>query len=127
MFIMENFQELDKANLQTIAPGIRRFIFTLNQVQSIYFEIDPGVVIGQHSHANEQLGMLMKGKMRWRIRGREKVLQAPALYRIPSQEPHEVEILGEKPALILDIFSPIREDLLQAEPPPYMTGNSWKQ
>ena len=126
MFIMENFQELDKADLQTIAPGIRRFIFTLNQVQSIYFEIDPGVLIGQHSHVNEQMGMLIKGKMRWRIRGQERILQAPALYRIPSQEPHEVEILGEEPALILDIFSPIREDFLKTEPPSYMLQDSRK-
>jgi quercetin dioxygenase-like cupin family protein len=124
---MENFQELDKANLQTIAPGIRRFIFTLNQVMSIYFEIDPGVVIGQHSHPNEQMGMLLKGKMCWRIRGQQKILQAPALYRIPSQEPHEVEILGEEPALVLDIFSPIREDFLKAEPPSYMTHDSRKE
>ncbi len=124
---MENFQELDKANLQTIAPGIRRFIFTLNQVMSIYFEIDPGVVIGEHSHAQEQMGMLLKGKMRWRIQGQQRILQAPALYRIPSQEPHEVEILGGEPALILDIFSPIREDFLKAEPPSYLTHDSRKE
>jgi len=117
---MEMFQEIKKAKLETIAPGIRRFIFTLNNIMSIYFEIDPGVVVGQHAHPHEQLGMLLRGKMRWQIQGKERILQAPALYRIPSQEPHGAEIIGEEPALILDVFSPIREDFLKPEAPQYM-------
>ena len=117
---MEYFQELGNMTLDQIAPGIRRFIFTLNQVMSIYFEIDPGVLVGQHSHPHEQMGMLIKGKMKWRIQGKETILKAPALYRIPSQEPHEAQILGEEPAIVLDIFSPIREDFLKKDAPEYL-------
>lgn len=117
---MEYFQELGNMTLDQIAPGIRRFIFTLNKVMSIYFEIDPGVVVGQHSHPHEQMGMLIKGKMKWRMQGKETILQAPALYRIPSQEPHEAQILGEEPAIVLDIFSPIREDFLKKDAPEYL-------
>ncbi len=120
---MENFQEIDKTILKTIAPGIRRFIFSLDHVMSVYFEIDPGVVIRQHSHIHEQMGMILKGEMRMRIGGKERTLRAPALYRIPSQEPHEVEILGDEAALILDIFSPIREDFLKVGSPEYMVAD----
>jgi quercetin dioxygenase-like cupin family protein len=116
---MENFQELSPTALEQIAPGIRRVVFTLNQVMSVYFKIDPGVIIGQHSHPHEQMGILIEGKMKWRIRDQETVLQAPALYRIPSNEPHQVEILGDKVVTVLDIFSPIREDFLKKEPPGY--------
>jgi quercetin dioxygenase-like cupin family protein len=54
---------------------------------SIYFAIDPGVVVGKHSHPNEQMGLLIKGMMKWRIQGKETILKASALYWIPSQEP----------------------------------------
>lgn len=121
---MELVQEIENIILEQIAPGIRRFIFSLNQVMSIYFEIDPGVVVGQHSHPHEQMGMLIKGMMKWRIQGKETILKAPALYRIPSQEPHEAEILGDEPAFVLDIFSPIREDFLKKDPPGYLIQKS---
>ncbi len=119
---MELFQEIDKAPLETFAPGFRRFVFTLDRVMCVYFEVDSAVKVAEHSHPHEQMGMLIKGKTRWRIQGRERILEAPALYRIPSQEPHEVQVLGDEPALILDIFSPIREDFLKGGPPPYMQG-----
>lgn len=119
---MELFQEIDKAPLEDLAPGIRRFVFTLDQVMCVYFEIEPGVKVSEHAHPHEQMGMLIKGKTRWRIQGRERILEAPALYRIPPQEPHQAEVLGDEPALILDIFSPIREDFLKEGPPPYMQG-----
>lgn len=121
---MEYFQKLTPAVLEQIAPGIRRVIFTLNQVMSIYFQIDPGVQIAQHSHPHEQMGILIHGKMKWRIREKETVLQAPALYRIPSNEPHQVEILGNEVATVLDIFSPIREDFLKEQPPEYFPSKT---
>ena len=93
---MEYFQELTQGTLEQIAPGIRRLIFTLKQVMSIYFQIDPGVVIGQHSHPHEQMGVLIQGKMKWRIRDKETILQAPALYRIPSNEPHQAGDPGKR-------------------------------
>ena len=116
---MEYFQELLQASLEQIAPGIRRFIFSLNRVMSIYFQIDPGVVIGQHSHPQEQMGMLIQGRMKWRIGDNETILQAPALYRVPSNEPHQVEVLGNETMIVLDIFSPVREDFLKKEAPGY--------
>jgi quercetin dioxygenase-like cupin family protein len=121
---MEYFEELPHATLEQIAPGIRRLVFTLEQVMSAYFKIDPGVVIGQHSHPHEQMGMLIQGRMKWRIRDQETILQAPALYRIPSGESHQAEILGNEAAIVLDIFSPIREDFLKKETPGYFTQKS---
>ena len=72
---MEYFQELPQAPLEQIAPGIRRLVFTLKQVMSAYFQIDPGVVIGHHSHPHEQMGMLIQGKMKWRIGDKDWLLK----------------------------------------------------
>ncbi len=117
---MELFQELATAPLETIAPGIKRFIFTLNHVMCVYYEIDPGLRVAEHAHPHEQMGFLIQGKCLWRIQGQERPLEAPALYRIPSLEPHELESVGDERVLVLDIFSPIREDFLTGETPSYM-------
>lgn len=117
---MELFQEIAHLPMETVVPGIRRFVSTLERVMSVYFEIQPGVRVAEHAHPHEQIGILIQGKTRWRIQGREIIIQGPALYRIPSQVPHEMEVLGEEPALALDVFSPIREDFLKAGAPSYM-------
>jgi quercetin dioxygenase-like cupin family protein len=93
-------------------------------MMAAYFEIDPGVVVDEHSHPNEQMGILMKGTIRWNIRGTEKTTHAPALYRIPSQVPHKAEIIGDEPAVLLDVYHPIREDFLKEGPAQYFKGTS---
>jgi quercetin dioxygenase-like cupin family protein len=85
-----------------------------------YFELAPGARIAEHAHPHEQAGMLVQGKTKWKMRGEERILTAPALYRVPSGEPHEVEVVGDEPAVVLDAFSPIREDFLKGVPPAYM-------
>jgi quercetin dioxygenase-like cupin family protein len=117
---MEFFQSLTDAPLETIAPGIRRYIFTLEKVMLAYFELDAGTCVSRHAHPHEQMGILLQGQAVWRMGGVERLLEAPALYRVPSGEPHEVEVTGEGAAHVLDVFSPIREDFLQGGPPPYM-------
>ena len=121
---MESFQDLKSAPLETVAPGIRRFIFTLDHVMCVYFEIEPGVVVSEHAHPHEQLGMLLEGKTKFRIGEEETIIEGPTFYRIPSQVPHQAEVVGDKPARILDAFSPIREDFLTGEAPHYMKNGA---
>jgi quercetin dioxygenase-like cupin family protein len=117
---VELYQALQDAPLETIAPGVRRFIFALDKVMLAYFELAPGARVAEHAHPHEQMGILLKGRSRWRMRGEERLLEAPALYRVPSGEPHEVEVVGDEPVHVMDVFSPIREDFLGGAPPAYM-------
>jgi quercetin dioxygenase-like cupin family protein len=117
---VELFQDLTNATMEMVAPGVQRFVFTLEKVMCAYFELAPGARISEHSHPHEQMGILIKGTTKWRMQGEERVLTAPALYRVPSGEPHEVVVVGDEPAVVMDVFSPIREDFLKGGPPPYM-------
>ncbi|MGQ9860330.1 MAG: cupin domain-containing protein [Thermodesulfobacteriota bacterium] len=117
---MEFFQELKSAPFETLAPGVKRFVFTLEKVMLAYFELEPGARIARHSHPHEQVGILIQGRTLWRMAGQERILEAPALYRVPSGEPHEVEVVGEERVLVMDAFSPVREDFLVSQPPAYM-------
>jgi len=71
--MMDLFFDINKLPLKPFAPGIRRFIFTLKQMMGAYFEIDPGVVVDEHSHPNEQMGMLIRGTIKWRIRRQRRL------------------------------------------------------
>ncbi|MEJ5378506.1 MAG: cupin domain-containing protein [bacterium] len=117
---MELFQDLHTVVWENIAPGIKRFVFALEKVMLAYFQLEPGVKIAMHSHPHEQVGILLQGRTLWRMAGKETLLEAPALYRVPSGEPHEVEVVGNQTVLVMDAFSPIREDFLRTETPSYM-------
>ncbi len=71
-------------------------------------ELAKGCVVPEHAHANEQITVLQKGKLRFRFPGRELVVEAGAVLQIASNEPHEVVALEDSVAL--DVFSPPRED-----------------
>jgi quercetin dioxygenase-like cupin family protein len=117
---MDLFCELKDSHLETIAPGIKRLVFTLDKVMLAYFELSPGARISKHSHPHEQAGVLISGRLLWTVGGEKRVLEAPALYRIPSGHDHEVEVMGNEKAIVVDAFSPIREDFLTQKTPSYM-------
>ena len=72
-----------------------------------------GAVVPMHSHANEQISMLERGRMRFVIAGEEKILGAGESVQIPPHAPHTVEALED--SLATDLFSPVREDWIRGD------------
>jgi quercetin dioxygenase-like cupin family protein len=52
-------------------------------------ELDPGAIVAEHRHANEQLGMVLHGSVSFRVGDEERVLGPGATWRIPTDTPHE--------------------------------------
>jgi quercetin dioxygenase-like cupin family protein len=67
-----------------------------------------GCIVPEHAHDNEQVSVLERGKLRFRVAGEEVLLEAGDVLHIPSGAPHDVEALED--SLATDIFSPARED-----------------
>lgn len=74
-----------------------------------YLEMDAGAVIPLHDHPHEQGGMLLKGKLELTIGDETRVVQAGSMFLIPPNVPHKAVAI-DGPAVVLDVFSPIRED-----------------
>lgn len=74
-----------------------------------YLEMDDGAEIPLHSHPHEQGGILLKGRLQLTIGDETRVVEAGAMFLIPSDVPHRAVAVGG-PAVVLDAFSPIRED-----------------
>lgn len=65
-------------------------------------------VVPAHAHINEQITMLESGSLRFMLDGRERVLHAGDMLRIPPNASHSVEALEDSVAT--DLFTPPRED-----------------
>ena len=72
-----------------------------------------GAVVARHSHENEQLTMLEKGKLKFIFDDREEIIQAGQCLQIPSHAPHRVEALEDSDAT--DLFAPVREDWVRGD------------
>ncbi len=72
-------------------------------------ELDPDSVVAEHSHANEQLGMVVRGSVSFRIGDDERALGPGDTWRIAPNTPHEVHT-GPDGAVVVDLFAPARAD-----------------
>lgn len=92
-----------------ILPGVRiRAPFGSNLMLS-YLEMDAGTIVPLHQHPHEQGGIVLEGKIQLRVGDEVRTVGKGAMYLVPPNVPHEA-IAIDGPAVILDVFSPVRED-----------------
>jgi len=95
---------------ETVRKGVVRSGFRGDDVLLVMNKLDPGMDVNPHSHPFEQVVYIVDGEVRFHI-GEETFDAGPgSLIRIPPDVQHYAEPLGDKPALNLDVFAPIRED-----------------
>jgi len=72
-------------------------------------ELEPGTIVPEHSHVNEQTGMLVRGAVRFRIGDETSDLVPGSTWVIPANVPHDV-VAGEDGAFLIELFAPPRAD-----------------
>ncbi len=72
-------------------------------------ELDPDSLVPEHSHENEQLGLVLSGSLSFRVAEEKRELGPGGTWRSTANTPHEVRA-GPEGAVVIDVFSPIRED-----------------
>lgn len=95
----------------------RRMIVGQNEMV-VRWEFQKGGVAGRHSHPHEQIVMMIRGRLRLTVGGEAAVLDDGEIVVIPPDVPHEAEALED--TVVIDIFSPPREDFLSGEAPAYL-------
>ncbi len=98
----------DKLALEEFFPQCTRQAIHASKMTVARIVLGKGAVLPEHRHANEQITMLERGKLRFRIDGRELILEAGQAVTLPPESVHGVEALEE--SLAIDVFSPARED-----------------
>ena len=78
-------------------------------------ELDPGAVVAEHSHENEQLGIVLRGTMDFRVGEERRELGPGGTWCIPANTPHEATA-GPEGAVAIDVFTPPRADFRELAP-----------
>jgi quercetin dioxygenase-like cupin family protein len=93
-------------------PGVKRKVFQPGVgLMMMEVQFEKGAEGYEHSHIHEQMSYCIKGKIAFRIAGKETIISEGETIYIPSNAKHGVTALEE--SILLDTFTPIREDLLK--------------
>ncbi len=110
--------------LEQLSPGITRRFIHGEQAMVGQFELKAGSVVPWHEHPNEQISLVLEGRVRFEFGSEEakETIEAVAgeTVIIPGNLPHKAVALEDSRAF--DVFSPPRQDWITSEDD-YLRGN----
>ena len=96
---------------EQISEKVSRRILSGDQGMIVWWSIGAGVHVEPHSHANEQIVWMLKGKMEFRLGGDVVVIPGGS----------EQEAWFRQDTEVIDFFAPPRDDFLLGGKPAYMS------
>ena len=99
--------------VEELSPTIGRQAIHTETMTLARITLARGAVVPRHQHASEQIATVLEGRLRFVVDGEERIVSAGESVALAANEPHEVEALED--SLVLDVFSPVREDWLRGE------------
>ena len=97
---------------EEVRLGVRRKGFRSKHTLMVLNELQPGMEANPHSHPFEQLAYITQGRVRFTVGDEVHEMGSGGLCVIPPNVIHFANVLGDKPAINIDVFSPVREDYL---------------
>jgi quercetin dioxygenase-like cupin family protein len=116
----ENYYQAENMEWEQLGPGLSRQILGWdNQIMMVKVKFEKGAVGSPHSHFHTQTTFCHSGKFEFTIDGEKHVIKAgDGLYIAPNLL-HGAVCL--EPGVVLDVFSPVREDFLDGTIPGYLS------
>jgi len=114
------FDELGEISPHLVWDGVVGRVVGAGRVSFAVIELQPGTVVPEHAHENEQVGVLASGSVSFRIGDETRELGPGGTWSIPPNIPHEVAAEQEG-AVVIEVFAPRRDDwdaLQRLEPSP---------
>lgn len=106
------FVRLDGTRAFELASGVSgRPLFGEGAMLNL-IRFEPGATVPLHSHPHEQLGIVLEGMQALVVDGVTHDLGPFEAYVLPGGVEHSAHC-GPDGALVLDVFTPVREDYLE--------------
>ena len=117
---MDTFSAFDRQSPYQVWKGVVARAVRGDRITLALVDLEPGAVVSEHQHENEQLGFVVLGEMKMTIGGTARELEPGDTYVIPGNVPHDA-VAGPEGCTVVDVFSPPRADwekLDRLEPAP---------
>lgn len=101
----------DNVPVENTAEGIERQMIVGKHIMICRFRFAPFLVTPEHTHPHEQMTLVMQGNVKFFIEGEPRIVSPGSVLHFPPNNRHGATMLDEE-VILIDIFSPIREDFL---------------
>ena len=101
--------------IESLGEGIERQTIVGDQLMVCRLRFAPNIDTPAHDHPHEQITLVERGRVRFTIGDKERLAQAGDILHFSSGCWHGATMLDEEVVLI-DIFTPVREDFLVPAP-----------
>ena len=112
-FVEFQMRDWTSIPVERIAEGIERQMIWGDRVMVCRLKFKPHTVTAIHSHPHEQITLVERGRVDFFVEGQRRTASAGDVLVFPSNIQHGATMLDEEVVLV-DIFSPLREDFLKA-------------
>jgi quercetin dioxygenase-like cupin family protein len=96
--------------MEDVRPGVRRAGFGGTDALVVMNELRPGMEVRLHSHPEEQIALVLSGRVSFQVGDEHYEIGAGEGILIPSGVVHAGTAIGEQVAVNLDVFAPPRQD-----------------
>ena len=104
-----NMTDLHALPLTQIWTGVEGRVVEGDHVTFAVIELAAGTHVPDHHHPNDQIGVLLRGWVRFTIGDETREFGPGGTWRVPGDVPHRVEV-GPEGAVVVEAFGPIRAD-----------------
>jgi quercetin dioxygenase-like cupin family protein len=91
-----------------VYPGIRRQVLDSERQTLVRYVYEPGARFPVHSHPEEQITVVVSGRIRFTVDGASVELGAGEAAVIPGDVPHGAEVIGAEVVETFNALSPRR-------------------
>ena len=104
-------KNLFKGDKKPLMPGALAAAFGGERAMVNLVELEGGLEVPAHAHPEEQLTLVLAGRLAFELEGEVCELGPGDVLWVPAGAEHRVVAL--EPSRVLDVFSPVRADLLE--------------
>ena len=100
----------DDIEAKVLSDLAQRRTLTGETLMITRYEVKAGASFEKHSHAEEQMGYVIKGKIEFFVGDPETlyVFEGGTFFHFESNEPHRSHVLED--SMVIDVFSPPRPE-----------------
>jgi quercetin dioxygenase-like cupin family protein len=99
--------------VEHLTPLFSRQVIHTGSMTIARLVLKKGAVVPVHSHHNEQVSMVESGRLRFVVDGAEVLVGPGEVIELNPHLPHGVDVLED--AVVMDLFTPPREDWIRGD------------
>lgn len=102
------FVDISAINEKEIITGYKARAVHTGTMSFVFWTVEPGAIMPEHSHLHEQVAQVLKGKFELTAGGQTEILEPGKIAVIPPHVKHGGKAITA--CQLLDVFNPERED-----------------